>query len=793
MKFFYIFEIYFFLKISQQKIYENKTNECDLWEKKHLFNNTEIHMTNATLLVIFDTFDDFTNKHCQQNANHYNTTVVKFYARKKINFENGIGLRQMIESSNVEIDSFRMVVVIQNINGFNLNLENLSQNNDIVLENLVYLNDINFDFYINNSLITREMCDFVNFKETEETIFGNIRFLHFNDDIFYRKNICPFIFNNTHLIGLSLSKITNSLIFKNQIEFLDINKKTDELYLNVNINYITLGFFNEQVSSKILSRHIFKNAVFLSIIGSINSIQEGLFSSFKKIRFLNFQLDDLKYFFQTGIEWMKYLNEDLNVNIENNLEFRLNFKRTIYQQFSENQSPFRKNYEYPSQDMCLFKDFPHRQLVYPLINPSKRIECSCTILWLIKYFKYYYRSDTFNFKNNFYGEHSNDVNLTMQHCLIETSIECNFTEMFKLCVNISSHIGESKGVLYDYFILEWIKYIINVYFQTFFAIVGFFFNLMIVFVAKNIKIKNDSCNSIYKHIKMNAIFNTLFCLVKSFSLINICIFPRTSFCSSIYKYESSQYFRIVVGLYLGNVLKICCNFSYIFFVLKRFSASSANQSKFFAFINHSNIKKSYFLILLLSLSFSSFKIFEYKPNEIFAYFDRNFPYNVFDTKYCLYNLELSKFDVFKCSLFPILNLINNIFNNVFFVIICVIVDILLIRFTKEALKKKLTMIVDERNRKEAIDQRDKITKMVIINGTIYFISHVPEFVITIVLIVCKQRLAEFSFYYISFTELMDISESFVLISISSQFFIFKKFDQNFQKSFKDRKRLLRKL
>ena len=76
------------------------------------------------------------------------TSITKL--KKKINFENGIGLRQMIESLNVEKDSFRTVVVIQNINGFNLNFENLKKHNDIVLENLVYLNDIYFDFYINN-------------------------------------------------------------------------------------------------------------------------------------------------------------------------------------------------------------------------------------------------------------------------------------------------------------------------------------------------------------------------------------------------------------------------------------------------------------------------------------------------------------------------------------------------------------------------------------------------------------------------------------------------------------------
>ena len=126
-------------------------------------------------------------------------------------------------------------------------------------------------------------------------------------------------------------------------------------------------------------------------------------------------------------------------------------------------------------------------------------------------------------------------------------------------------------------------------------------------------------------------------------------------------------------------------------------------------------------------------------------------------------------------------------------IICVLVDILLIRFANKTLKRKLTMIVDERNKLEAIDHRDKITKMVLLNGVIYFLSHVPEFIITILLIGFRKNFAEFCFYYISFTELMEMSESFCLISISLQFFIFKHFDQNFRKSFKDIiKRILRK-
>jgi hypothetical protein len=95
----------------------------------------------------------------------------------------------------------------------------------------------------------------------------------------------------------------------------------------------------------------------------------------------------------------------------------------------------------------------------------------------------------------------------------------------------------------------------------------------------------------------------------------------------------------------------------------------------------------------------------------------------------------------------------------------------------------LAILVDERHKREAIKHRNKITKMILINGTIYSLSHVPVFVITILLIVFKKELADFCFFYISYTELMEMPDSFCLISICLQFFIVIYFDQNFKMSF----------
>jgi hypothetical protein len=126
----------------------------------------------------------------------------------------------------------------------------------------------------------------------------------------------------------------------------------------------------------------------------------------------------------------------------------------------------------------------------------------------------------------------------------------------------------------------------------------------------------------------------------------------------------SQYFKIYFILFLGNALKLCCNLSYIFFSLSRFFIASSNKSSF-ASISCIKLRILYIVIFCVSLIVSSFKIAEYKPNEYHSNFDLNFPYNLFDLKYCQFSSVLiSNSFKFKCQLFPIINLLNSIVNNI---------------------------------------------------------------------------------------------------------------------------------
>ena len=82
------------------------------------------------------------------------------------------------------------------------------------------------------------------------------------------------------------------------------------------------------------------------------------------------QVNNMVKFLHSGTKWMTHLNE--NFNSENNA--RLFILRLVY---TKEMVSFDTIYEYPNEDLCLFKEFPHRQLVIPLF-PFLEKETSTT-------------------------------------------------------------------------------------------------------------------------------------------------------------------------------------------------------------------------------------------------------------------------------------------------------------------------------------------------------------------------------------------------------------------------------
>ena len=77
--------------------------------------------------------------------------------------------------------------------------------------------------------------------------------------------------------------------------------------------------------------------------------------------------------------------------------------------------------------------------------------------------------------------------------------------------------------------------------------------------------------------------------------------------------------------------------------------------------------------------------------------------------------------------------------------------------------------------------------MILFNSFIYIVSHLPEFLVTLLLIVYSKKISNFCNDKFSCDLLNEEAEFFCLISIVCQFYVFKIFDKNFKRSFEELK------
>ena len=169
--------------------------------------------------------------------------------------------------------------------------------------------------------------------------------------------------------------------------------------------------------------------------------------------------------------------------------------------------------------------------------------------------------------------------------------------------------------------------------------------------------------------------------------------------------------------------------------------------------------------------------------------DSDYPFDAYGVYYCHIkddspNILMYIVSRVKCQLFAALNIINNILNNICFMFISISIDVGLIKFTSENVARKKRLFVDEDTQDviQAIRLKEKVNKMIITNGLLYFVSHSPEFVMTIVLLVFYEQLWTYCSDKMSCVEIIDIAQVFNFLSMGFQIFVFSHFDKNFSKS-----------
>ena len=278
-----------------------------------------------------------------------------------------------------------MYIYISNLIGIELHSDpQFGISYDPIFGFITYLDFSKFKIYNNKSVFNQQDC--LSY-ESRKNYFTFIDELYLGSSLAYDHNkICPFIFNNSRLNHLDVSAIQNSFVFKRVFEFLEIENENAAKSISTNkFQTLTIGISYSSLTARIVNKFVFKEMKSLEISGYIYSIQYDLFKYFDKLVEIRLSLNKLKEFHLNGNDWMHYLcyNKKSHQVKGTNKPLKYNLLIVFDSFYASKQLVER--YVYPDEDFCLFSHFPHDKLVLPKIYVDEKMNCSCTILFLIQF------------------------------------------------------------------------------------------------------------------------------------------------------------------------------------------------------------------------------------------------------------------------------------------------------------------------------------------------------------------------------------------------------------------------
>ena len=698
-----------------------------------------------------------------------------FIPNEKILLDNTIDFKKLTSTISL-ID--RMELFLYNINGFNFKSAITKYN---LTKTSYAVSNGYFDFYLFGKRITSDLCDASNFKR-DMSFFGSLFYLNVIRNVRYSTQTCPFGFINSKIAYLLLGEISNSLIYKNRLEFIQLNNTNGFGLYNKNFSVLGLKCAYENITLKLIDKNVFKYMNQLKIYGIITDLERDLFKHFEYLRALHINIENLVRTLSLNNKWIGQLNTRVSVNLYDQDQINLHFSFLFLLSIASIDDISNTPYKYPDEDFCLFQYFPHDHLVFPMVCSTIEFECSCTIVFLFQHYEIYLTPDLKYIKHSkiIYMQNCND---NLKKCFNKSMVKaCGLEGRIKKC-NKSEFSSESvadfefKNSIDIVYFLKWCELIVFVFLQPFLCSFGIITNFLTIIVLKSNNNIEKMKDTMYKHIFINSIFNIVYCMLILIKEINICIFDLSPFCSAVYQAKASQYFQLYGLFFFGNAIKLCCNISYISFSVSRFLLSTNKHPKTYRKLERLNIKAYYFIIFCASILLSLFKIFEYQINEIYLP-SKSYPFKIYDVGSC------ENGSVY-CTLFRVFNIINDFIKDVLFFFTNLIIDILLFRTSQKNVKHKKKILNDIIKIDIAIKFKNKMNRMVFLNGILFFIAYFPEFITNITLIVFDKKINLFCYQNISCSVLNEFAQFFNFISIGLQFFILKKFNKTFNKSFND--------
>ncbi len=756
----------------------------------------------------FDTFSDINFTECaiQNNISVLNIQPDKSLILDKTPNFTGLVLR------NIQTQYFGLL--FNDIKGIDLRFnpfQNIIMNKD--LEFNVALKISRFDFYVNQKLIDKKICNVsLSYEITGnvvqyyyETFLNNLTILVLHSTVKLSKETCPFIFKSAKIGILNIKMVQSSFIYENVLSFSEITDSFGQ-HLDSIVFQLMLKLYRVKLDSSILNKYVFEQIIVLDLNGIISSFQTDLFKSFSYLKILRIRTQNVQNLLTHNNKWIQYLNYNVHVNLNDQNEVTRNLNKLFFLLIFQTYSNVTF-YDYPDKDFCFFSDFPHHKLIVPILKPIFKSKCSCTELFLIRH-SYQLKNDIlFNLDQivsdyydlvQFYKEEINEREYSIcTNSSIELTIfECDFLSRLRKCkINstISASLDSDNNV--NWYMTDWYKlseysyFSFTIYINPFFSIISILLNSLIIIIYSSRFIEKDMKNA-YKYLVVNCYTNIFYVILLVFQIFfTNCLFDAELFCSRKTDSWYVNYFEKIFTNLIEKALHTFSNLSYLWFIIFRYIRITNKSNEIVNVLKKCSLKTFLLVGTFFSFLINLYAFFEHDKatNQVFIKIEVSQPNDNFKT-----NLSQTEYLIFNFFQY-----IKIIFADLLLIVLIILIDIRLSFFIQKQISRSTESLgISQRALKKKKNSQNRINAMIIWNGINFFFLRLPSSLIDIFgLLFSYNKQNEYSYQlppdkssyivcrlFIFCSSLKEIFYFLYLLSFTFQFFIFYKLDKNFNES-----------